>query len=391
MTILIVLVVLMAFVLLSYYIGRKVKFSIEGIGIDINDRIKHIVYWIIYWSIALSFIFSNILRGVLSTDNFITETSKIIGAIYLGFFFYSILILPLVDLLKFIIKKINFKITIKKRLKKIYCNGISVFIVILIILAFGAWNCQHKVVTNYEVNINKNAGSLNSLNVVMLSDVHIGIGVRKNGISQIVNSINALKPDVVVFCGDIFDDSTTTELKEYSRDEFKNIKSKYGVYAITGNHEYGAGNLTDTITYFEDANIKYLQDQSIKIADSFYIIGRSDQGQGGNSGHNNTAPLNEILKDTDKSLPMIVLNHRPDKLEGAEAENIDLQLSGHTHKGQLFPGNLIINAVYEDAYGLLKKDNFNLIVSSGYGTWGPPIRTGSNSEIVKITINFNKP
>ncbi|WP_459480356.1 metallophosphoesterase [Clostridium saccharoperbutylacetonicum] len=391
MTILIVLVVLMAFVLLSYYIGRKVKFAIEGIGIDINDRIKHIVYWIIYWSIALSFIFSNILRGVLSTDNFITETSKIIGAIYLGFFFYSILILPLVDLLKFIIKKINFKITIKKRLKKIYCNGISVFIVILIILAFGAWNCQHKVVTNYEVNVNKNAGSLNSLNVVMLSDVHIGIGLRKNGISQMVNSINALKPDVVVFCGDIFDDSTTTELKEYSRDEFKNIKSKYGVYAITGNHEYGAGNLTDTITYFEDANIKYLQDQSIKIADSFYIIGRNDQGQGGNSGHNNTAPLNEILKDTDKSLPMIVLNHRPDKLEEAEAENIDLQLSGHTHKGQLFPGNLIINAIYEDAYGLLKKDNFNLIVSSGYGTWGPPIRTGSNSEIVKITINFNKP
>ena len=101
--------------------------------------------------------------------------------------------------------------------------------------------------------------------------------------------------------------------------------------------------------------------------------------------------ITNIKKDINKSLPMIVLNHRPEKLEEAEAENIDLQLSGHTHKGQLFPGNLIINAIYEDAYGLLKKDNFNLIVSSGYGTWGPPIRTGSNSEIVKITINFNKP
>ena len=95
------------------------------------------------------------------------------------------------------------------------------------------------------------------------------------------------------------------------------------------------------------------------------------------------------MKDADKTLPIIVLNHRPEQLVEAENENVDLQLSGHTHKGQLFPGNLVTGYLNEKDYGYFKKGDFNLIVSSGYGTWGPPIRIGSKSEIVNIKINFN--
>ena len=272
---------------------------------------------------------------------------------------------------------------LNKNLKKIYCNGISVFIIVFILVGFGIWNAQNQVVTNYEVNINKDAGEITSLNVVMISDVHMGITIKENGVNKMVNSINELNPDIVLFCGDIFDENTPTKLKEYSREAFKNIKSKYGVYDITGNHEYSAGDLSETISYFEDANIKFLQDESIKIADSFYIVGRNDPANKRVTGQE-VKPLSDILKDVDKSLPIIVLNHRPENLEEAETENVDLQLSGHTHNGQIFPGNLVTNYLNEKDYGHLIKDNFNLIVSSGYGTWGPPMRIGSKSEIVNI-------
>lgn len=381
-----IFVILGLYIILCYYVGAKGKKIILGMSMRFKDKIYSLVYWLIYWSIALSFIISNILRGLLTRGNWFTSGITFVGAIYLGILFYSILIFFVVDILRFILKKINFNSTIKRKLSKIYFNGISIFLIIFILISFGFFNAQNKVMTNYEINIDKNAGGIKFLNVVMISDVHMGIALKENGVNEMVSSINALNPDIVLFCGDIFDENTPTSLKEYSREAFKNIKSKYGVYDITGNHEYNAGDLSETISYFKDANIKFLQDECIKIADSFYIVGRNDPA--GTRVVGSVKPLNEVLKDVDKSLPIIVLNHRPEGLEESEAEGVDLQLSGHTHNGQVFPGNLITKHVYEKDYGYLNRGNFNLIVSSGYGTWGPPIRIGTKSEIVNITLNF---
>ena len=386
-------VIISIFIVLGLYISLCYYIGLKGKRIFLHERVKFkyrrywLIYWLIYWTVALAFILSNIFRGILTTDNWITSIVTLIGATYLGIFIYSIMIFFVVDIIKFILKKINIGQPIRQNLKNIYCNGISVFIIVFIVVGLGIWNAQSHVVTNYEVNINKYAGKITSLNVVMISDVHMGITIKENGINKMVNSINELNPDIVLFCGDIFDENTTTNLKEYSRETFKNIKSKYGVYDITGNHEYSAGDLSQTISYFEDANIKFLQDESIKIADSFYVVGRNDPANRRVTGQE-IKPLSDILKDVDKSLPIIVLNHRPENLEEAEVENVDLQLSGHTHKGQIFPGNLVTNYLNEKDYGHLIKDNLNLIVSSGYGTWGPPMRIGSENEIVNIKINF---
>lgn len=384
-----VFIILGLYVALSYYIGSKVKRVLSNIGIKLKRKVYRLIYWLIYWNIALAFITSNILRGILTTDNIITSAVTLIGSLYIGIFIYSVLIFLVVDILKFILRRVNINHSVKQNIKRLYCNGISVFIIIFILIGYGVWNAQNQVVTNYEVNINKGAGEISSLNIVMISDVHMGIGIKENGIDEMVDSINKLNPDIVLFCGDIFDESTSNKLKEYSRDAFKNIKSKYGVYDITGNHEYNAGDLTETISYLEDANINFLRDDSVKIADSFYVVGRNDPANRRITGED-VKPLNDILKDVDKSFPIIVLNHRPEDLEAAQAENVDLQLSGHTHQGQLFPGNLVTNYLNENDYGYLKKDDFNLIVSSGYGTWGPPMRIGSKSEIVNIKVDFNR-
>ena len=385
----VIFIILGLYMMLCYYIGVKGKKIVFNNNVKLKHKAYYLLYWLIYWIIALAFILSNIFRGLSVKESWLTSTITLIGAIYLGIFIYSILIFLIVDILRLILKKINISHSAKKTLKKIYFSGISIFIIVFILVGFGIWTAQNKVITNYEVNIDKDAGEITSLNVVMVSDVHMGIEINENGVNEMVNSINKLNPDIVLFCGDIFDENTPKKLKEYSRETFKNIKSKYGVYDITGNHEYGAGNLSETISYFEDANIKFLKDEQIKIANSFYVVGRNDPANKRATGQD-VAPLKDIMKDVDKSLPIIVLNHRPEGLVEAETEGVDLQLSGHTHNGQIFPGNLVTNYLNEKSYGYLKKDNFNLIVSSGYGTWGPPMRVGSISEIVNIKVNFHK-
>ena len=384
-----VFLILGLYMILCYYIGAKWKKIILNRKVKFKRRLHLAAYWLIYWIIALAVILSNMIKWLLSIENEFLSIFTLVGYIYIGIFIYSVMIFLLVDILRFILKRIKLNRSTREILKRVYLNGISVFIIVFILVGFGIWNAQDKVITNYEVNINKKAGEIQSLNIVMISDAHLGIMTKEDSVNKMVDSINKLNPDIVLFCGDIYDENTSTKLKEYSREVFKKIKSKYGVYDITGNHEYGAGDLSETISYFEDANIKFLQDEKIKIADSFYVVGRNDPASKRITGEG-MKPLGDILKDVDKSLPIIVLNHRPEQLNEAEGENIDLQLSGHTHKGQIFPGNLVTGYLNEKDYGYLKRHDFNLIVSSGYGTWGPPVRVGSNSEIVKIRINFKK-
>lgn len=137
----------------------------------------------------------------------------------------------------------------------------------------------------------------------------------------------------------------------------------------------------------EDNKIKVLRDSIIKINDSFYIIGREDRG--GSFMGNMRKPLNEILKNKTENLPTILLDHTPSGLNEAKENMIDLQLSGHTHNGQMFPLNFITGLIYEVSWGYLKKDDTQYYVSSGVGSWGPPVKLASDAEIVNIRIKFN--
>lgn len=384
-TVSLILIFLLLYITACYYIAGK--------GMNIfpykNDKSKIIAYWIIFWILSLSYILSIIFRSFLSVNNLLTSISKLVGAVYLAAFFYLMILFPITDLIKFIFGEIGLKREAINYISKIYDNGVLVFLVVFIIIFFGVWKAIHPVTTNYNVNINKNAGKIDSLNIVMVSDVHVGIGVKEKGIDNMISSINSLNSDIVFFCGDMVDENTNSKLKQYLVRASKNIKSKYGVYAITGNHEYIEANLSETFSYFKCSNVKILQDTAEKIDDSFYVVGRDDPASISVTKHQ-TKSLKEILKNVDKSLPIIVLNHRPIELEEAQEEKIDLQLSGHTHNGQFFPNNLITKLVFEDDYGYLNKGSFNLIVSSGYGTWGPPIRIGTKGELVNIKVNFNK-
>lgn len=384
-TILLLLFFIFLYIMSCYYIGLKGKniFSYR------NKKMRTKVYWIIFWLLALSYIISILFRSFLSANNLLTSIFTFVGTTCLAITFYLIVLFPIVDIMKFILKKIGYKGRFRNYLSRLYGNGVAVFIAVFMLIGFGVWNATHPVLTNYNLSINKKTGNSTSLNIVMISDVHMGTSVKEKGIDKMVTSINRLNPDIVLFDGDIMDESTTTKLKAYSAETFKNIKSKYGVYYITGNHEYFGGNLPETLYYLKKGNVRVLQDEVVKVNNSFYIVGRNDPASIRTS-KESVKPLSELLKNADRTLPIIVLNHRPSNLQEAENEKVDLQLSGHTHKGQFFPNNFITKMVYEDDYGYLKKDDFNLIVSSGYGTWGPPIRIGTNGEIVNIKLNFKQ-
>ena len=380
-----ILLSLLLYLLSFYYIGIKVKKILKLNNLKFWAKI----YWVIYWMISQSYIFSFIIRKFLSVNNIFTTIFTFIGTIVIAVICYLLIIFLLIDIIKFIFKKTGFNGKTRYYLSKLYGNGISVIIIVFFIISYGVWNAVNPIVTNYNINTYKNAGKINSLSIVMVADMHMGISVRENGIDKMVTNINKLNPDIVFFCGDLVDESTPTKLKVYAGTAFKKIKSKYGVYAVTGNHGYLSKNLQETINYLTAANVHVLQDQTVKINNSFYVIGRNDISSPKITKHP-VKPLNELLKNVDTSLPLIVLNHQPVNLQEPQQQFIDLQLSGHTHKGQFFPGNLITNLIYDDDYGYLKNNNFNLIVTSGYGTWGPPIRIGTSSEIVHVTLNFNQ-
>lgn len=221
-----------------------------------------------------------------------------------------------------------------------------------------------------------------SYRIVFFSDLHISVVNNHNFLESIVEKINAQEPDLILIGGDLVDESPTKLEKLNLVDQLKNLKSKYGIYSITGNHEYING-VEPTVRFLESMGIRFLRDELIKIDDAFYVIGREDRSKKGFTGIDRKN-LAEIMKSVNEKLPTILLDHQPVNLDEAKEMNITLQLSGHTHHGQFFPLNLITKKVYEVSWGYKKKGNTHFYVSSGIGTWGPPIKIGNDAELIVI-------
>jgi hypothetical protein len=202
----------------------------------------------------------------------------------------------------------------------------------------------------------------------------------------IVDKINQLEPDIILIPGDMIDEDIAPVLQTNVGDILMQLNAKYGVFASTGNHEY-IGGVLKAKEYLAAHNISVLSDTAELIDDSFYIVGREDVTIK-TFINQNRKPLKDILETADTSKPMILLDHQPLKLSQASGNGIDLQLSGHTHHGQLWPFNYITKAIFEISWGYGKKGDTHYYVSSGVGGWGPPIRTVNRPEIISIKLSF---
>ncbi len=260
---------------------------------------------------------------------------------------------------------------------------IALVVITIIIGHINAWTPK---ITRKTLDINKSGGEYNSLKVVAVSDIHLGtiIGPRKTG--KLVNTINALNPDIILLAGDVVDEDIKPVIAQNLGKNLLNLKAPMGVYGITGNHEY-IGGAEDAVKYLEEHGIKILRDTSTLINNSFYVVGREDRDKTNFTGIARKQP-GELTAYLEKEKPIILLDHQPYHLEEAQKAGVDLQISGHTHHGQLWPFNYITKKIFEVSSGYKKKGDSHFYVSNGFGTWGPPVRLGNRPEIMEFTLNF---
>lgn len=250
---------------------------------------------------------------------------------------------------------------------------------VTMLMICGYLKYKTKVRVELPITTEKVLHNKSSLRIVALSDMHLGYSIGKSELESWIELINKENPDIVLIAGDILDSSTRPLIEGNIAESFKKIKATYGIYACVGNHEYISG-LNGSLQFINDAGIHLLRDQSELIDSCFYVVGRDDRQ------NPNRKPLKDLVAPLDKSKPIIVLDHQPFHLEEAEEAQVDLQLSGHTHRGQVWPISLITDLLYETAHGYLKKGNTNVYVSSGIGIWGGKFRIGTQSEYVVIDI-----
>lgn len=298
---------------------------------------------------------------------------------YLSYMFLFVIVFMLIS---FLIEDLLLVFRIK--INRFYAT-LFTLIFALIIAVYGYINRSFIRVTNYKINTNKNV----KLRIAFLSDIHIGaIGTNEKTLNKMVEKINESNPDILIFGGDIVESKINDEIRNYCR-IFSKVKTKFGNYGVLGNHEFYTGKTDNIIKMLKkEANINMLNDDSVQINNNIILVERQDVAYSYISGKNRKT-LDEIEdQENNKYKYKIIVDHNPKYFDEAVKNNFDLQLSSHTHNGQFFPFNLIIKLSYEKAYGLLRKLNSTLIVSSGAGTWSHPIKVFSKPEIVVIDLCF---
>lgn len=267
-----------------------------------------------------------------------------------------------------------------------FYTGIGITSVGTLIILGGFLNAWHPKISQHNININKHVTGQKQVKIVAASDIHLGtiIGPRKT--NKLVETINSLNPDIILFAGDVVDEDVGPVIRQNLGESLKKLNAPLGVFAATGNHEY-IGGAERSVKYLEEHGITVLRDTSLLINEQFYIIGREDKDKNRASGAR--MEVADLLMSIDKSKPLIILDHQPYNLDKAQNSGVDLQISGHTHHGQLWPFGYVTNHLFELSRGYLKKGNSHFIVSTGFGTWGPPVRTGNRPEILEINLSFN--
>jgi predicted MPP superfamily phosphohydrolase len=369
--------------LMSYYIGHRGWYSLGRPA----SRLYRWIYFAFFILLILFFPVAELGEDILPAS--IAPWLTIWGGYSMVAVSYLFLLLLLIDILRLIDRRVSYIPTaIKEHKKTPLTVGIIVLIFVFLTVVYGGWNARNPIVKEYDISVHKDAGDLEQLRITMISDIHYGPIIDTRRLDRMLDITEELRPDIILLAGDITDGSLPEGESQKLAEVLGQMQAPYGTFVVPGNHDRDLRNEgSELVRYLQEAGIPVLKDEYIAIVnDSFYLIGRDDPNRRNERGR---MELVDIMKGIDPSKPLILLDHQPIDLENAKQNGIDLQLSGHTHRGQIFPAQLITGRIYELDWGLLKKDEYHLIVSSGYGTWGPPLRIGNNPEVVSITMTFH--
>lgn len=265
--------------------------------------------------------------------------------------------------------------------------GWIVLVAVTGMATYGTYHGRKIAHAAYTVQVEKDT-SLEKLNLVLIADTHLGYQNDERWLAKLINEINTLEPDIVVIAGDIFNDN----FKALTNPDgavrlIQSIKSTYGVFAVLGNHD--GGNTYDAmLNFLEESHVTLLQDDYLVIEDKFIVVGRSDPSPIG-GGPPSRKDTSIVLAGIDVNMPVIALEHQIVSID-EYIGTADLILAGHTHRGQMFPGNIVTRLTYEVDYGHYQRNvnSPHVVVTSGAGVWGPPFRIGTNTEVVSVMLEF---
>jgi len=340
-----------------------------------------------FWFVASTFVLARILERTYPCC--FTGIVTWIGSFWLAFMLYFLLAVLLIDL----VRLVNHFLPFLPRLVYVDYQKTKLIVlfavtgIVTLMVTAGFINARIPRITRMEIPINKQVLGYKKLNLVMVSDIHLGTIIAKRKANRLVEAINRLDPDIVLFAGDVVDEDLAPVIKNNLGANLVQIRSKLGVYAITGNHEY-IGGADRAVNYLTEHGITVLRDTTLLIDHRFWLVGREDRDRQRFTGKGRKS-LRELIQQVDKAYPVIVLDHQPFGLGKAVELGVDLQLSGHTHHGQLWPFNHLTSAIYEISSGYRQIGGTHFFVSTGFGTWGPPVRIGNRPEIVQITLIFD--
>ena len=385
------------YIIVNIYIFKRItdwlKVGFPGLGTRKGTAVSAAVY---------SFFALSFLIAFLLPQGEICRVMKQIGNYWLGVLLYMIFVIVIADIIRFVllhIVHVDKSKLCNPRMRRI--AGRICAALILIVSVSGVVNAGIVRTTPYEITVNKEAGNLDSLKVVLVADLHLGYNIGVRQMEKMTEEINKQDADLVIIAGDIFDNEwEAVEKPEEIAKILREIKSKYGVYACYGNHDieepilagftFGSdknkSSHQEMDKFLATANIHLLRDEGMLIDNSFYLYGRPDALR---SGGNRLSP-SAITREMDKTKPIVVIDHQPRELAELAAAGVDADLCGHTHDGQMFPGNLLTDLIWKNSYGHLQVGEMHNIVTSGVGLFGPNMRVGTKAEICPITISFSK-
>lgn len=275
----------------------------------------------------------------------------------------------------------------------------------VVILCYGMIHAQRTIRTELDIPIEKDAGELKEMKMILIGDLHLSVNSHLKTIEKMVDMINEEDADVIVIAGDIFTSSYAglRDPEKYAQ-VLRGLKSREGVYAVYGNHDveetlFGGFPITpisqafrtkEMEAFFKECGFTVLYDETVDLAGgAVQLVGRVDGEKAGDGTALRMSPQ-EVLSGVDTSKPVVVLQHEPVEFEALKKSGADLAVCGHTHAGQIFPGNLIVPFFNENAYGYKVLGGLDTVVTSGIGYYGPPMRVGTDSEVMVLNLHFGE-
>lgn len=318
---------------------------------------------LIFWGITFSMFIAIMLRGSELPEIFGKGLFRI-GSAWLFFSCLAALLLALLDTAHLFIPAMRGTLW--------WAVGIAATV-----FAYGNYNYRHPQAVMLDITIDKPMQG--ELKIAAISDVHLGYGTGRKELKKYIELINSHKPDVVLIAGDLIDNSLDAVRGEQIEELFEQLHAPQGIYLTAGNHEYISG-IEKCTEFFANTNITFLRDSVVTLPCGAQIVLRDD------SANKKRLKLKKLYKKTDASKPIILVDHRPSDITASSNAGTDLHISGHTHHGQVWPGSLITDHIYEQSHGYRKWEHTHVWVSSGISLWGPPVRIGTKGDYAIITL-----